>query len=374
MIGSLLAVAVLSVGDFGAVPDDGIDDTAAIQKAIDHGGYITIEPGVYDLSQTGYAWSLQLNSNLHLAGSPGSVFRMEKNTGRSVRLFSSLARPVDNVTISGLELDGNRSLQTVDPQRHAIFLKDSTRVVLQDLYIHGFTGDGVYLLDGCKNISLSQLEITDNGRNGVTLGGSVDNVRLSRSRVYDNAAQQFDAEGYTGDALDNVELTGNYFRATGDFAITLGGTYYRHAKGWRISDNVIESSQGAVRIIYSDDIVFRGNVVRSGAGPWSGVQVYNRNGYVLIADNIFNSPSTGRNGAVSVIATRDDLRTRHVSITGNTGVGNIWIMGAHHSLVVGNVADLVYLRATFPMTTVCLQGNIYNELQKVGSVPDNCGI
>jgi hypothetical protein len=108
-----------SVTQFGAVPDDGIDDTAAIQTAIDAiadrgGGSLMFPPGTYNISiqqQGKYLQALKLRSKIRLAASTtrGATIRLADRQGNyeSMMGTAEYATPLTDFAIQGLTFDSN---------------------------------------------------------------------------------------------------------------------------------------------------------------------------------------------------------------------------------------------------------------------------
>jgi Pectate lyase superfamily protein len=108
------------VADYGAIPDDGQDDTAAIQKAIDAvssagGGSLLFAPGRFDISiqrDGSHPQALRLKSRLRLAPadpSKGATLRLADNQGQyeSVLATAEYGESLDDFVITGLTIDGN---------------------------------------------------------------------------------------------------------------------------------------------------------------------------------------------------------------------------------------------------------------------------
>lgn len=362
-----------SVTDFGALPDDGMDDRAAIQAAINAGGEVHFPPGEYHIGQSGNSpWGLDVGgtNNVVLIGYGATLKQLP--SGRSVRLISSQSAPVRGLKIIGLTLDGQKSLQGADEQRHGIFLSRASNVRITNVTARNFAGDGIYIYDGGSDIGIGDCSVYGNDRNGITIGGSVSGLRVRGCDARENRAQQFDSEAHLDDVLDDVSITESTFIATTDFAVTLGGPYGTPGTNWRFIGNHVKSDSHGVRIIYADGIVFQGNTIESGVGPYSGVQVYNWNDNVVISGNTITSKSVGVNGAVSVIATTANLSTNRALIIGNAIVGNIWIQGANEVMISNNHVDWIYLRSTFPIRIASVTGNITRLFTLNGHVASLC--
>lgn len=361
----------VSVAEFGAYPDDGIDDTVAIQNAVNSGGVIRFDNGVYDLSKSGAAWCIDISgSSVYLVGRKNTVLRLADNTPPSVRMFSSQSGPVSGFRARNLSLDGNKANQSPNEHRHGFFLSNASNVRLKNIRLHDFTGDGVYIHDGSSNIRIFGIDVRNNDRNGVTIGGSVNGVILAGSTLENNAAQQFDSEASTGDAVDDIVLWGNYFKSPSDFALTSGGTSGVYGRGWFVSNNHIESAGHAMRVIYADDIVISENTIISGDGPYSGIQAWGGNGSIVIEGNDIYTVNQGTNGGIAIIATGATRYTDTVIVENNiitssgTGVSApvdgsaLRFQGSRYTTITDNqIVGDVYARPTVPMESFIMAGN-----------------
>ncbi len=93
--------SVVSINDFGAIPDDNKDDTEAIQKALAVNGHITMKRGVYNVHGL-----VRLNKETVIEGM-GSTFLSvldTSNNGRTSKNILTLSG--DKITIKNLILDG----------------------------------------------------------------------------------------------------------------------------------------------------------------------------------------------------------------------------------------------------------------------------
>jgi hypothetical protein len=108
-----------SVTRFGAIPNDGIDDTAAIQKAIDTiadkgGGSVLFPPGTYHVSiqrQGQQLQALKLRSGIRLAASTtqGATIALAARQGNYEAIAGTAAfgTPLTDFVLQGLTIDSN---------------------------------------------------------------------------------------------------------------------------------------------------------------------------------------------------------------------------------------------------------------------------
>lgn len=97
----LTVLSIVSINDFGAIPDDNKDDTKAIQKALNVNGHITMKQGVYDVNGI-----VRLNSETLIDGN-NSTFRSKLDTINNGRTSKNILTLQGNkIVIKNLLLDG----------------------------------------------------------------------------------------------------------------------------------------------------------------------------------------------------------------------------------------------------------------------------
>lgn len=106
-----------------------------------------------------------------------------------------------NLTVRNGIMNGNAGLTTADDSvaegpGHGILLIGCSRVQLEDLHIHHFTGDGVYIRAArnrrsSRDIRLANVRLTNNARQGLTIAGAAGVTALDCD---------FSATGRTGGA------------------------------------------------------------------------------------------------------------------------------------------------------------------------------
>src|SRR5947209_7519525 len=92
-------------GNTGQIDYSGTDATRVIQSAANalaDGGLIFLRRGIYRLTS-----SIVLGQGIHLLGEQGAVLRVDDSSQTAAHPFNMIEVEGDNVTIEGLELDGN---------------------------------------------------------------------------------------------------------------------------------------------------------------------------------------------------------------------------------------------------------------------------
>lgn len=374
-----LSLQFYDVRDYGAVGDGATDDRAAIQSAIDAadgdgGGIVRIPAGVFVVGRAASsAWCLDLGgtSNVTIAGVGIGVttLRQAGSMANDVRLIS-FSSTADHTTIRNLTLDGNSANQSVNEQRHGIFVTNSTDVLVRDVQSKNFTGDGFYVYSGSYRVSFEQCAGEDNDRNGLTLGGTAGDVKILGCWFRGNAKQAVDSEPTSSDHIDNVAIEGCTLESTTNYALTCGGSSASNRNvGWRVAGNKILSESNAIRAIYNEGIVFVGNTVVSGSGAYAAVEIYADCRKVAVVGNDIVSPNSGEHGGVSIVATASGYADS-VTVAANTidisgGAVGVRAQGCGSLAITGNdiigdgatSAAGVYVRSTYDMLSVVVVGN-----------------
>lgn len=283
---ALAAAPAVNVRDFGAVGNGTTDDTVAIQRALDTGagGEVFFPIGTYLVTGiAGGFWCLKVPPSTQLRGEDRArTMLMEApNQAASVQLFWVENAP--DVEITNLTLDGAKATQTVNPQRHGVFFKNSPRLSLRHVTSQHFTGDGIYIYNGSNDATLYDVLSTGNDRNGLTLGGGTDITTVTKSQFLGNKVEQFDSEG--GSPINHVTLVSNVFDAQGaseDYVLTMTGTSATvRSSYWTVTDNTVN---GGALALYITDVTYERN---HGVNPSNkpAVYVYRTSDRVRIANN-----------------------------------------------------------------------------------------
>ncbi len=217
-------VVTVSVRDYGARGDGASDDRAAFQAALDAGagGVVLVPAGRYLLGRGAGYWCVRVPAGTTLRGAPGAVLA-QAVVGGSVRLLEIEAA---RVTITGLELDGQRGLQVPDEHRSGIFALGATNLTITGVTVHGFTGDGVTIHSGSDDVAITGLSSYGNGRSGIAFTGCSSRALVGGSTFRGNGAQQFDTEPTFPCHVDDVTLSGDTFDGAGasaDYVLTIAG-------------------------------------------------------------------------------------------------------------------------------------------------------
>ncbi len=174
------AAGSISVTEFGAAPDDGVDDTDAFNTAI---GFVSNSDSIDTLTVPAGRWNINtdekiwMKSNVTLSMDPGTVLEVAgtPNTGYGVIVVHS----AQNVVISGGKIEGERykHIGTGGETGHGIRIIDSNYVTISNMEITSNWGDGIYMgtssdsdaIYGCNGITITGCSITDNRRSNISI-------------------------------------------------------------------------------------------------------------------------------------------------------------------------------------------------------------
>jgi len=309
-----------NVTGFGALGDGIHDDRPAIQAAITtaaaSGGYVFFPPGRYLVSRAGTAYYCLLAVGpVRLYGPEATL--VQAPCGPSVRLLNVTGA---DVVVDGLTLDGDKAHQTVDEHRAGIFADGADRLYLHDVKARNFTGDGFYLYRATDTLMVL-CEATDNGRNGMTLGGTVTGVRIGRCEFLRNKAQQFDSEPGGDWIVSGVSLTECTLDAqgvSGDYALTISGSATATpGHDWEVTDCEIG---GGVFVVWAERVLI----------GWC------RTGDVLVQRSSKSVDIVGcRTGKVRIEGTAGS-GPADVFVSGCRVTGGVEVRGAVSARIVGN--------------------------------------
>ncbi len=200
-----LLMATINVADFGAVPDDGHDDTAAIRAAIrasSDGDTIVFSGGVFDIGS-----EIALYPNRTYTG--GAILR--KDNGY---VFTVHQRG-ENITIDGLIFDG-AGITNGSVRADNVTIRNS---IFRNINGGGEEKNGIFWGAGARNSQiLNNRFINIQGHNGVYGFGTWDNTTIS-GNYFENVMEGIHL-AYKG---ENLLVANNTGRLVKRMAIELQG-------------------------------------------------------------------------------------------------------------------------------------------------------
>ncbi len=189
------AEKVFDVTNYGAKPNDGMDDTGNIMSACyaakDYSGHSTIylPSGEYNISANGgYEQAIELYSNTDFIMEPNTVLRLSGNSlggYKEIMIHSS-----DNIRIIGGTVIGDRAVHTgaVGESGMCIAIFDGYHIEVSDVNICNGWGDGIFIgcdsrvRTGCDDVVVKNCRIYNNRRNNVAICAA-DNVLIDNCLI-----------------------------------------------------------------------------------------------------------------------------------------------------------------------------------------------
>lgn len=280
--GLLLGATSLMQPLSAAIPAtcNGVNDTQLIQSTITNNkGKIAQLPTGRCMIQG----SLRIPANTTVRGAT-TILLQAAGAGNSASLIYTDGA---GVTLENLELDGNRSLQTVDEHRAGIFIQHD-KVTVRNIKSHDFTGDGFYLYNGATNTTVINVQGYNNGRDGIALTGA-QNAVVSQSQFYANAYDQVDVEPGQGQKVANLTfdnlIVGKAGQMPTGYAVVLAGRPLSEPNA-QAPNLVLRNSTlyGSVRAVYTHNTIISNNtIINVTAKP--SLEVYGFNQGVRIEGN-----------------------------------------------------------------------------------------
>ena len=166
-----LAVSAAALRPDNVTPDDA---TETVQKAFDAGAAEVV------LSRAGSPWNvgpLFLRSNTHLVLEPGVELVAKSNAFLNVRDRLLTVAHAENVTISGgagsavrmRREDYCKPPYAPSEWRHAVYVSDSTNVVVEGLLLTDSGGDGLCAGGKTKGLTVRDCDCNRNHRQGISI-------------------------------------------------------------------------------------------------------------------------------------------------------------------------------------------------------------
>ncbi len=128
---------VVNITDFGAIPDDGVDDTQAITEALKVSGHITMPRGVYNVERLFRDGTTVIDGN----GSTFKARRTEFGTSSNILTLSNNALD-EEIKISNLVFDGDCPTQYPregDEVASLVHIYDAAHVTFQNIFIKDYS-------------------------------------------------------------------------------------------------------------------------------------------------------------------------------------------------------------------------------------------
>ena len=313
-----------NVLDYGAIPDDDADDITSIRSAMTAanaagGGTVEFSVGQFDVSSF-----ISLYDNVSIKGQPGlsKIFML---AGSDTTMM--WGNGIDNVTISGLWMDGNSANNTAD-NADPWYLNNACAIVMRS---------------GSRNIMIINNRI-ENFEYGVTASGEWTNHVEISSNHFNNVTAPIDAYGRGYVIAHNIVEN----CSDGD-VLGAGGIQIEVAGDYRVFDESAPADTSQTNFEYmSLDNSVHGNTVRNVAGP--GIVLHGGNAGVTVTDNHISNAEIGihayNTNNKGIVISNNTIRNIHGGTSVTPWANNGYGIGLNTSLgavVTGN--NIEYARA-----------------------------
>ena len=222
-----------------AVPDDGVDDTGAINEALQNVGpednyTVYLGPGEYNISCGN--WGGASNNpirfdepNRTLIMDPKCVLKMKPTKKGGYCVFKIYAK---NITIKGGEIAGERAdhAKYEDDGGHGIYISGGAKnILIEDMKIHDNHGDGIDLDNGCSDITIKNCYIYDNFRSQISMVNT-SNVTIDNCNIYSTLV----GKGAAHPPMAAINIEPNKHD---------DGKYYTDVKNVTVKDSTLKAAQ-----------------------------------------------------------------------------------------------------------------------------------
>ncbi len=207
---------LFNVARFGAVPDDGLDDASAIQKALNLKGDVFIPPGRYDIASPLIVYE---NTKFHGTGKGVAtlVFPVGFDGNSAIQLVPDTSNIDVNIEISDLSIISEAA--GIGKLIYMADLGTAANIKIVDCILDNSSssrGDVISFYTITSNIEVSNNIIYGNPNPTITIKDAAGDQHLISIRIYDTAVDSY-----------RVKIDGNilYGGATGFgfFGVSAGG-------------------------------------------------------------------------------------------------------------------------------------------------------
>ncbi len=295
------------VADFGAVANDGVDDTHAFQSAIDAafkkgGGTVLVPNGRYIIDAVKTVMlkdsiTLRMDSEAYLVVSPN-----DKGIYNVLQI-----RNVENVKIIGGNIQGERYLHRgIEGEwGMGIGIYEGRNITVEDVVVKDCWGDGIYVgksRNASQNITIKNVKSINNRRQGMSVT-AVDGMVVTDSEFSHTGGTApqagIDIEPNEGDKVRNVTIKNCVFNSNEKYGLLISSTINNVS----VSDVIIENNQftdnrdwagcliGSKTTIQISKVefknnTFKGNTRNNGKNSGNEIKIF------WICDQCVTSPNT----------------------------------------------------------------------------------
>lgn len=327
---TILEDSYVDVTDHGAVGDGVTDDYHSIMDAIDH-AVDNNEDGVYFPSGVfAIGNKIRMNSEQNgltfLSDEDAVIKAIDSDATRIFEIKGDTAGDVEDITIKGLELDGNKDDLNIDRWGNwgiHVWSDDSTvrNLHIEDIHAHDFTGNGLYI-DSSDTVVKNILS-NYNWGHGFATGTRANNVLFENITSHDNFSPDNPIVG------SGFDIHGGHDIVIDDFEIRNNGYGMKTSLGQptaTVRNGVINDNNGCGYRTTGEPATYMyfENVEVSGNGA-SGMEFRYDGGEIIMNDvSILNNgqdPDLNENGALFIYGEYERFDLEDLTVEDHPGIG-----------------------------------------------------
>ncbi len=320
---------IISAADWGAIPNDGLDDTLALKNALaslTNGGTLVIPPGEYH-------HNIQLSiskDGTRVSGYGATLIATDPNW-QAIRLVGR-----QRIEILGLSLYSPATVRKSGVQYNAITVQSSSQFRFEDLHIKGSSAAGIMVTQDSFDYVIRNNEVRDTMADGIHNTG-----RSHHGLIVGNVVENVDDDGiavvsYVNDTniTHHIQIAGNHVIGTVDGygrGITVIGGSFVDIIGNQIDSvklaGILIASESGYNSYGAKDVTARGNWLRDVS--WGYPE---QHGGLFVQGRV----GTGTAGGVSVT-----LANERVLVESNTVIDTV--LGPGHFRLGAYGSDIVFV-------------------------------
>lgn len=322
-------LAGINVADFGALPNDGVDDTGAIRAALSAskaGDTLNFAPGVYNVSDT-----ITMRSHREIKGWGGATI---KRSGKGY-VFANDQQNY-NITYTDMTFDGGGIDVSSSTLGEAVLVRGNT---FQNISGGWPTGDGIYAPSGLKNSKITRnifLNISGPSQ-GIYGFNTFTDVEISSNYfdgVWEGIHLAYEKGGSNLKVINNtgINWTRMPIELQGKNAVNtiVEGNYFN---GWK---STYDGSFALSIMNYGEGTIIRNNVLIGPGSAPVGIEVGGRNG--LVEGNSITGFREGMHlvGSSGTVVRKNVFLNQSLVSIWRTGVDEAYNLNVNNNYIKGS--------------------------------------
>lgn len=324
------------------------DATAAIQSAIDtatasvSGGIVIVPSGTYAINAVTH---LLLKSNVTLLLKGDAILKAMPNDQGSHSVIRIENASNVGVTSDPEDIGGRVALGTLIGERYihtgttgewgmGIETFNAHNVLIRNLLIKEFWGDGLYIGEKSSNVTVDNVIADNNRRQGLTIT-SVDGATIKNSTFMNTAGTLpecgLDIEPNRGQTVNNVLIENSVFSHNNECGLQLSFGSKTIAKTAKISNVRINNNNvncngqignysAGIKLSMQNGIIVTGNIVNSNHQDGISIADSSINNTINLNKSCFNGNESDRNSGYGIVFRSNSKSNKAINnnVFGNT--------------------------------------------------------